>query len=83
MIQIHDLSKHPKQFLFNKKKIQIDLFNKNIKFILVPVVRVTSVRPIVRVSKLAGVLISYQSFFEKGSALQDNYLIEIFQNKIF
>jgi hypothetical protein len=49
----------------------------------VPVVRVTSVRPIVRVSKLAGVLISYQSFFEKGSALQDNYLIEIFQNKIF
>ncbi len=39
--------------------------------LLVPVVRVTSVRPILRVSKLAGVLISYQSFFENGSALNN------------
>lgn len=38
--------------------------------LLVPVVRVTSVRPMFRVSNVIGARISYQSFFENGSALK-------------
>ena len=74
ILQIHDLSKHPKRFLRSKEEKRATpsnrVFSVRSSPLLAPVVRLTSVRPMLRVSKLAGALTSYQSFFENGSALK-------------